>query len=390
MLDRIASIWISSDLNPKSPEVRRKYGIFCGILGIIFNLLLFAIKLFAGLVSASVAITADAINNLSDGASSLVTIIGFRLAGKKPDPEHPFGHGRLEYVSGMIVSLAILLMGAELFIDSVDKILHPTLPQAKGVVYIILIASILTKLYMAYYNRHFGKKIDSASIRAVAWDCLSDCAATLMVLLSTLLADLFSLRVDGWCGALVSILIFIAGLRAAQETLYPLLGQPPSPELVADIEKLVLENPEILRIHDLVVHDYGVGRTMVSLHAEVSCHADVIVIHDIIDNVERDLADRFSCEAVIHMDPVDDEDSFTLSLREKVMILVSSIDESITIHDFRVVRGPTHTNLIFDAVVPYGLPWSDEAVSQKISQMIRALDSTYYTVVKIDKNYTGI
>lgn len=388
MLERIASICIPSDQDPRSPEVRRKYGVFCGILGIIFNLILFAVKLFAGLVSASVAITADAINNLSDSASSLVTMIGFRLAGKKPDPEHPFGHGRFEYISGMIVSLAILLMGAELFIGSVEKIFTPTLPQATPVIYIILSASIFLKLYMAFYNRRFGKMIDSAAIRAVAVDCLSDCASTLVVLISTLLADLFSLQVDGWCGALVSILIFWAGLQAARETLYPLLGQPPSPQLVMDIEKLVLESPEILRIHDLVVHDYGVGRLMVSLHAEVSCHADMIEIHDVIDNVERKLGDRFGCEAVIHMDPVEDEDGFTLSLREKIILLVSSMDERITIHDFRLVRGPTHTNVIFDVAIPYGLPWSDEVISQKISQMVRALDDTYFTVLKIDKNYS--
>ena len=388
MLNRIVSLWISPHLDPQDPEVRRKYGVFCGILGIIFNLILFAIKLFAGIVSASVAITADAINNLSDGASSLVTIIGFRLAGKKPDPEHPFGHGRFEYISGMIVSLAILLMGIELFTDAVDKILHPVLPRANGLVYGILVVSILVKLYMAHYNNRFGQKIDSAAIRAVATDCLSDSAATLVVLISPLLADLFSWQVDGWCGALVSVLVFWAGLQAARETLYPLLGQPPSPELVDKIESTVLETPEILRIHDLVVHDYGVGRMMVSLHAEVSCHSDFIAIHDIIDNVERKLASRFGCEAVIHMDPVEDEDSFTLDLREKVLLLVSSIDERITIHDFRVVRGPSHTNLIFDAVVPYGLPWNDTTIIQKITQMIRALDENYYAVVKIDKNYS--
>ncbi len=369
-------------------RTRRAYGVLCGTVGICLNVLLFAGKFFAGLLSGSIAITADAFNNLSDAGSSFVTLLGFYLAGQKADAGHPFGHGRIEYLSGLVVSVLILLMGVELGKSSLDKILHPAPVEFSPLVVAILCASIAVKLYMYGYNRRLGRKLDSPAMEATALDSLSDSAATSAVLVATLVGHFTDLMIDGWCGLLVAAFILWSGISAAKETLDPLLGMPPTAELVERIRFLVLAHKTIIGIHDLIVHDYGPGRMMISLHAEVSASGDVMALHDEIDNVETELREKLGCEAVIHMDPIVTDDGLTQETRQRVAALVHCIDDDISIHDFRMVKGPTHTNVIFDAVVPFGFRLSDEDVAKKIRTAVRTLDGNYYAVVKVERSYT--
>ena len=377
-------------IKEKSDEtrIRRAYGVLCGAVGICLNVLLFAGKFFAGLLSGSIAITADAFNNLSDAGSSFVTLMGFHLAGQKPDADHPFGHGRLEYLSGLVVSMLIILMGVELGKSSVGKILHPEPVDSGALVVVILCASIAVKLYMFFYNRRLGKKLGSTAMEATAMDSLSDSVATSAVLLATLVGRFTDLMIDGWCGLLVTVFILWSGISAAKETLDPLLGTPPTAELVDRIRSLVLAHKGIIGIHDLIVHDYGPGRMMISLHAEVSASGDVLELHDEIDNVENELREKLGCDAVIHMDPIVTDDGVTEETRQRVASLVHCIDDAISIHDFRMVKGPTHTNVIFDAVVPFGFRLNDEEVAKKIRTAVRALDGNYYAVVKVERSYT--
>lgn len=369
-------------------KIRQQYGILCGVVGILLNVLLFAGKFIAGSISKSIAITADAFNNLSDAGSSLVTLIGFKLAGAKPDPEHPFGHGRIEYVSGLVVAAAILLMAYELIRDSIDKILHPEDTEFSILIVGILVASILVKLYMFWYNRGIGKKYDSAAMRATAMDSLSDTCATAVVLIATLVGHYTGLHIDGWCGALVGILILYAGISAAKETLDPLLGQAPDEDFVMEIDRIVMAHEEICGIHDLIVHDYGPGRKMISLHAEVPADGDILEVHDVIDNVENELRAKLGCDATIHMDPIVTSDVHISELKAAVISIVKGIDEVITIHDFRVVTGPTHTNLIFDVLVPFKFYISDEQLTMMIQNKVtERLGRNYYVVMKVDKAY---
>ena len=388
MISLLAKKFIKNREDVTSPAVRQAYGMLCGIVGIGFNVLLFALKLIAGTLSGSIAITADAFNNLSDAGASIVTLLGFKLAGQKPDPEHPFGHGRLEYISGLIVSMVILLMGIELAKSAVEKILHPEAVEFTLLTGGILLASILVKLYMYLYNRAVGKKIGSAAMEATAMDSLSDCAATAAVLAATLIGHFTSLQIDGWCGIVVAALVLWAGIQAARDTISPLLGQPPAPEFVQRIEEIVLSSPVVQGIHDLIVHDYGPGRVMISLHAEVPAHGDIMALHDEIDNIEQRLRRELGCAATIHMDPIVTDDKLTAETRERVAQLVRGIDEHITIHDFRMVTGPTHTNVIFDAVVPFKFRLSDHEVEQEIQAAVKRLDSSYFAVVQIDRDYT--
>ena len=387
MIGLLAKHLIKDYQNVAAPEVRRAYGVLCGAVGIAINLLLFALKLLAGTLAGSVAITADAFNNLSDAGASIVTLLGFRLAGHKPDTEHPFGHGRIEYISGLIVSLVILLMGFELLRDAVGAILHPEAVECSALTVTILLISICAKCYMYCYNHGVGKKLNAAAMQATAADSLSDCAATTAVLLSTLAGHFLHWQIDGWCGLVVSLLILWAGVQAAKDTLSPLLGQPPTEEFVQQIHDIVMANKSICGIHDLVVHDYGPGRVMISLHAEVPAHGDILALHDEIDNVEKELHDRLGCEAVIHMDPIVTNDETVNAAHEKIAALVCSIDENISIHDFRMVTGPTHTNVIFDAVVPYRCKMSDKEAEETIKKAVHELDPHYFAVVQIDKSY---
>lgn len=387
MVTFLAKLFIKE--NEDKAKVRQAYGMLCGMVGIFLNILLFAGKFLAGTISNSIAITADAFNNLSDAGSSFVTLVGFKLAGAKPDPEHPFGHGRIEYVSGLVVAAAILLMAYELIRDSIGKILHPEETEFSLLVLVILTVSILVKLYMASYNKSISKKIDSAAMKATAMDSLSDTCATAVVLAATLVGHFTGIYIDGYCGALVGFFILYAGISAAKETLNPLLGQPPEEAFVKQIDDIVTAHKEIRGIHDLIVHDYGPGRQMVSLHAEVPAEGNILEIHDLIDNIENELRDELGCEATIHMDPVVTADRHVGELKEAVIDLIKEIDAALSIHDFRVVAGPTHTNLIFDLLVPYKFNMSDTQLMEKVDEKIKnELGSCYFTVMKIDKAFT--
>ncbi len=386
MIRFLAKRFIADYDNPTSPKVRQSYGILCGAVGIFFNLLLFAGKSFAGLISNSIAITADAFNNLSDAGSSVITLIGFHMAGQKPDLEHPFGHGRIEYVSGLMVAGAILIMAFELVKTSVEKILHPEPVDFQPLSLIILAVSIGVKLYMSSYNRTTGNKIDSAAMKATALDSLSDALSTSVVLAASVFGHFTSLNIDGWCGVAVGLFIFYAGFQAAKDTLNPLLGQAPDPEFIKNIREITLAHPEILGIHDMLVHDYGPGRQMVSLHCEVSASGDIFALHDTIDNIERELRTKLHCDAVIHMDPIQDQDEETIAIRKEVLHLLHQIDENLTIHEFRMVKGPTHTNLIFDTVIPVDFPTPPKVLTKQIELMVQENHPDFYTVITVDRD----
>ena len=389
MIRFLAKLFIKNADDPKDPAARAAYGILCGAVGIFLNVLLFAGKFFAGALSGSIAITADAFNNLSDAGSSVITLLGFRLGGQKPDPEHPFGHGRMEYLSGLLVSMLIILMGFELARSSLDKILHPEPVAFSAVSAAILAASICVKLYMCFYNRAIGGRIQSSATQAAALDSLSDSAATAAVLLAGVIGRITGLQIDGWCGALVALFILWSGLQSGRDTLNPLLGQPPSAELVESIRQIVMSGRDVQGMHDLIVHDYGPGRRMISLHAEVPADEDLLEIHDEIDNIESRLKRELGCEAVIHMDPVESDGGVIDETHRKVAELARCIDEQISIHDFRMVIGPTHTNLIFDAVVPFRFRLSDEQVREKLRRAVKTLDERYCAVVNVERSYTA-
>jgi len=385
VINLFAKLFIKEYQNPASPSARQGYGMLCGAVGICLNLLLFGGKLLAGTLSGSIAVTADAFNNLSDAGSSIVTLIGFRLSGHKPDRDHPFGHGRIEYVAGLIVAMAILLMGFELAKTSITKILHPEPVEFSYLAMGILIVSICVKLYMNFYNRRIGKKIKSAAMMATAIDSLSDTIATSVVLLSMIFTKLTGASIDGICGALVALFILFSGYKAAKEVVDPLLGQAPEGEYVDKIRNIVLSHEDIIGVHDLVVHNYGPGRIMISLHAEVPASGDILALHDLVDNIEHDLRDELDCEAVIHMDPVATDDALTSAMREKVLCMINEIDSRLSMHDFRMVVGPSHTNLIFDVVVPFDVKISDAEVRRQICSRIQTLDGNCFAVINIDK-----
>lgn len=387
MVTLLSKIFIKNREDIKNPQIRLAYGMLCGAVGIFLNLCLFTGKFIAGTISHSIAITADAFNNLSDAGSSIITLIGFRMAGQKPDPDHPFGHGRIEYVSGLLVSVIILLMGLELLKSSVSKIIHPEELSFSPVVLIILLASILVKCYMFLYNNRLGKKLESAAMCATATDSLSDTLATTVVLIATLVAHFSGLAIDGWCGILVGLFICYAGFNAAKDTISPLLGQAPEKEFVQQVNDIVMAHEGIIGIHDLIVHNYGPGRVLISLHAEVPANGDILVLHDLIDTIEHELRDTLNCHAVIHMDPVQVGDEETTRLKLLVGSYLKELDPSLTMHDFRIVTGPTHTNLIFDVVTPYQFLMSDNELIAKISERIKQDNPNYFAVIEVDKKY---
>lgn len=385
MITCLAKFWIrESDSEEKK---RRVYGTLGAVVGIFLNICLFTGKYLAGFLSGSIAIMADAFNNLSDAGSSFISLIGFVFSGKKPDLDHPFGHGRIEYLAGLGVSFLILLMGVELAKNSVQKILHPVSVQISTLSIAVLSASILVKLYMAYYNHAIGKKIRSATMAATATDSLSDAAATTVVLLAMLFLAVTGINIDGYCGILVAVFILAAGIGAAKETVSPLLGQAPDPEFVKEIKELVMQHEEVLGIHDMAVHDYGPGRVMVSLHAEVSGDGNIYELHDLIDRIERELKEKLHCETVIHMDPIDVGNEKTVEMKEKMVKLVKAIDERLTIHDFRMVTGTTHHNMIFDVVIPADFKLSQEELKDIIQKKVGEKWPDYYVVIDVDTAY---
>ena len=387
MIKLLTKLFIKDHENVTSAAVRRAYGTMCSLYGIFLNLLLFAGKYFAGLISGSVAITADAFNNLSDAGSSIITLLGFAIAGKKPDPDHPYGHGRAEYLAGLVLSGVIILMGFELVKSSFEKILHPE-PISSGLLpAVILVCSILVKFYMCLYNRSVGKKINSAAMQATATDSLSDSIATTVVLLSMGISYFFHVNIDGYAGLLVAVFIIYAGFNAAKDTVSPLLGQAPDPEFVQQVADIVTAHPEVVGIHDLAVHDYGPGRVMGSLHAEVSGDGNIFDLHDAIDTAETELKEQLGCIATIHMDPIEADNTEVSQMRAAVAEKLKELDDVISIHDFRMVPGPTHTNLIFDAVVPADYKKSDEELAASIRQHIHQTWPDRYAVVNIDHSY---
>ena len=384
MISLFAKIFLPKNLS--EDKKRSAYGKLCGAVGIFLNLLLFAGKFIAGLISASIAITADAFNNLSDAGSSVVSLVSFRLSEQKPDAQHPYGHGRIEYIAGLIISGVILIMAYELLKDSVSKILHPAETNWSYLVLGILIASICVKLYMAIYNHRIGKQYDASTLKATAVDSLSDSLATTAVLVATLLEHFFGWKLDGWFGALVGLFVLIAGLKAAKETVDPLLGMPPEPEFVRAVEEITMGfDDNILGLHDLIVHDYGPGRRIISLHAEVPAEADILEMHDLIDNLESKLSEKLSCLTTIHMDPVVTSDPRIDSYKKSVTAIVREIDSEITSHDFRVVFGPSHTNLIFDIVLPFRLSSSSSEIQERIGNKVKqTLGDSFFCVINVD------
>ena len=387
MITLLARLFIRDRDKVADAGVRRAYGMLCSLTGIGLNILLFLGKYLAGRLSGSIAMTADAFNNLSDAGSSVITLLGFRMAAKKPDPGHPFGHGRIEYLSGVAVSLIIIVVGVQLGLESIDKIISPEPVDAGLVPMLVLVASICVKGYMFAYNRGIGRKINSPGMSATALDSLSDCIATGVVLISMLLARFADVNIDGWGGAAVAIFIIFSGFKAAKETLSPLLGNPPDPQLVRDITDIVMSHPEVLNVHDLIVHDYGPGRLMISLHAEVPGGGDIYALHDAIDTAEYELQQKLGCSAVIHMDPVSPDGTKTAHMREELAEAAKAIDPRLTIHDFRIVDGPTHTNVIFDAVLPNDSPVTEDDAKAQLETIVHSLWQNSHPKVHIDRPF---
>lgn len=388
MITFMASLFIKDSKNYKEPSVRQAYGVLSGAVGIGLNILLFFGKWLAGTISGSIAIIADAFNNLSDAGSSIITLIGFRLSGQEPDPEHPFGHGRMEYISGLLVSVAILVMGFELIWSSIGKLRSPEPIESSALVFGILIASILVKLYMFFYNHSLSKKIESAAMKATSVDSLSDTVATTLVLIATLISKYTGLLLDGWFGILVGLFILYTGGSTLKETIDLLLGQPPKQEFIDEVKEIVLGHSMVHGVHDLIVHDYGPGRVMISLHAEVDVNGDIQDIHEQIDHIEHELQEKLHCSATIHMDPIVTDDKEVLVMKAKVEEMVHFLDESFSMHDFRMVKGSTRTNLIFDVEVPRKTSYTDNEIVNWLKERIHELPgSKYFAVIQIDHEY---
>lgn len=389
MIELLAKIFVKNRDLMSEQQLRSAYGYICGAFGIFLNVMLFAGKFFAGIISGSVAVSADAFNNLSDAGSSAISLIGFKLAAKKPDPGHPFGHGRYEYIASLLISALIIVMGFELGKSSVEKIINPSKAEYSVLVYVILAVSILVKFYMFYYNRNVGKKISSSSMNATAMDSISDAVSTAAVLLSAFIAGFTDIPIDGFAGLAVTIFILSTGISSIKDTISVLLGEPPEREFVEEIEDIVMSHDNIIGIHDMIVHDYGPGRVFVTLHAEVPADGDIVKMHDTIDNVEREIYEKMNCLATIHMDPIDVSDGLTSEIRSHVSDILNDIDPCISFHDFRIVSGPTHTNLIFDVVVPNGYRISDNELSLLIAKRINEWNEKYFSVITVDKDFVG-
>ncbi len=387
MITLLARLFIKDRDKVADAAVRRAYGMLCSLTGIGLNVLLFLGKYLAGRLSGSIAMTADAFNNLSDAGSSVITLLGFRMAAKKPDPGHPFGHGRIEYLSGVAVSIIIIVVGVQLGLESIDKIMNPQPVDAGLLPMLVLVASICVKGYMFAYNRGIGRKINSPGMAATAMDSLSDSIATSVVLISMLLSRFAGVNADGWGGIAVACFIIFSGFKAAKETLSPLLGNPPDPQLVHDITSIVLSHSEVMNVHDLIVHDYGPGRLMVSLHAEVPGNGNIYALHDTIDTIEYELSSKLGCDAVIHMDPVSLDGTKTAHMRDELAEAAKSIDPRLSIHDFRIVDGPTHTNVIFDAVLPNDSKLTEEEAVAQLEALVHSLWQNSHPKVHIDRPF---
>ncbi len=384
MTKLLLRLFVKNYRNTDDPKVRGAYGRLAGLVGLVCNLLLFAGKLVAGTLAGSVSVTADAVNNLSDASSSLVTLFGFKLAERPADEEHPYGHARMEYLSGLLVAVLILVIGVELAKSSIEKILHPEAVEFSVLTLCVLIASILVKLWMCLFCKKLGKAIDSTALEATAADSRNDVITTSAVLLGLLAGHFFRWRIDGWVGVLVAVFILLSGWSIAKETISPLLGKQADRELVRRISDLVLGHPKILGIHDLMVHDYGPGQCFATVHVEMDMHENPLVCHDILDDIERDALRELHVHLVIHYDPVVTDDVELNHMRALVEKKLKQLDPRLSMHDFRMVRGPQHTNLIFDLAVPFDLSGKTAELKRRIDECVQFEDHKYYTVITFD------
>lgn len=387
MIKLLAKIFIQNPSDYSNPDVRSRYGIICGGFGIFLNAILFALKFIFGTIAGSVAMVADAFNNLSDAASSLVSLLGFKLALKKPDIEHPFGHGRMEYIAGLIISFLIFMMGFELLKSSWNALFVHEKTESNILSFVVLGVAILVKLYMFIYNHSVSKKINSASLEAVAKDSLSDTISTFVVIASMIVSRFTDFPVDGVAGFIVAAFVIKTGFESAKDTIEPLLGQPPEKDFIAAVEKEVLAHQPIIGIHDMVVHDYGPGRVMISLHAEVPGDKNIFDLHDVIDVAEYDLAQKFGCHAVIHMDPVETDNPLLDEIKQYLKSVLSSIADGLSVHDVRMVPGNTHTNLIYDVVKPFESKLSDSELKKQLFDIVNQKYPTVLSVITVDFPY---
>lgn len=389
MTNLLIRFFIKDYEHTTSNKVREAYGLLGSYVGIIANVILCLSKISAGLLFNSMAILADGINNLSDAGSSIVTLIGFKLSSKPADEDHPYGHARMEYLSGLIVSFIILMLGIELIRSSFDKILHPESLTFSWVMIGVLILSIIVKLWLCLFNRKLGKRIDSTTMLATATDSLNDVIATSAVLIALVIAQLTGWNLDGYMGILVGLFVCYSGIGLIKETMNPLLGEAPSPKLIQTVEKKLLSYDYICGFHDLVLHSYGPNRYFASVHAEVPADADLLYCHDVIDMIEKDFSKELGIDLVIHLDPIITNDEKSNQLKAQVEAIVKDIDKDLSIHDFRVVLGHTHTNIIFDVTVPVTYHVKPTNLAKQIDKEVKKLDETYYTVITIDTNYVS-
>ncbi|MBE6836712.1 MAG: cation transporter [Ruminococcus sp.] len=378
-------LFVKDSENVKDPEVRGIYGTLAGIVGIVCNIILCVAKMFVGLVSGSVSITADALNNLTDATSSIVTLIGFQLSKKPADEDHPFGHARFEYLSGLAVAAMILIIGFQLAKSSIEKILNPTDVNFTRALAIVMVVSIFGKLWLFIFNKKIAKKISSATISATADDARNDVITTTSVLVGIVIAEIIGINLDGYIGIVVSLFIFISGINTAKETISPLLGAPPDEELVKLISDSMLQyDSRILGIHDLMVHDYGPGQRFASVHAEIDRNQDVMIAHELLDNIERMFFEEHKIQMVIHYDPVVTDDEELNEMKAVVLGEIKEIDEKFKIHDFRMVKGNEHTNLIFDMVIPRSYEGKQLEIKAMLDKKLSEYEHKYYTVITFD------
>lgn len=390
MTDFLLRRFVRDYTNVADAGVRTSYGRLAGVVGILANVLLFAAKLTAALLCASVSIAADAINNLADASSSVISLLGFRMAAKPADPEHPYGHARYEYLSGLLIAVLILLIGWEVLTTGIDKILHPAPAEFSLVAAVILGLSILVKLWLSLFNRRLGKLIDSASLTASAADSRNDVISTGAVLLCSVLSTCLSVNLDGYVGVAVAVFILYSGIGLVRETVDPLLGRAPDPEMVSMILRRVQEYPGVLGTHDLMIHDYGPGRQFASIHVEMAAEVSILESHDVIDNIERDFLHREGIHLIAHLDPVVTTDPHVAEVREFLSKAAAELYEGLTVHDLRLVPGATHTNVIFDCVVPSDANISHADVCAGLRKKVSEQFPDHFCVITIDENYAGV
>jgi len=390
MTSLLLKLFVKNYKDTSDNTVREKYGVLGGTVGIVTNIILACAKLIIGTFSGSISITADAVNNFSDAGSSIITLIGFKMANKPADTSHPFGHGRIEYISGLIVAFIVLIFGVELMKSSVERIINPTEIIYSTWAIVVLVLSIAGKLWLGLFNKKLGKAINSTAMTAVFTDCLSDSGATLVTIISMLLARFADLNIDGILGAIVAVIIIIAGINIIKDTLSPLLGEAPDKELVENLAETILSFDKVVGIHDLIIHNYGSVKTFGSVHVEVPADEDVLLTHEIMDNIELEIKKKFGIELVAHCDPIETNNESVSQQKTMLIEIIRKINEKLTIHDFRMVSGPTHTNLIFDVVVPYDVKMSEEETITKISEKVKEHNPQYNCVITVDRDYSGI